>query len=86
MYKRQRQSTAEFWRSEAMGRTLGYREDTTGKPDPRPPAASREWTGSGMLTSSAADVGTYLRMLLRGGKAADGTVLLSCLLYTSRCV
>ena len=72
-----RQSTAEFWRSEAMGRTLGYREDTTGKPVPRPPAASREWTGSGMLTSSAADVGTYLRMLLRGGKAADGTVLLS---------
>jgi putative pyoverdin transport system ATP-binding/permease protein len=72
-----RHSTAEFWRGEAMGRTLGYREDTTGKPVPRPPAASREWTGSGMLTSTAADVGTYLRMLLRSGKLPDGTALLS---------
>ena len=72
-----RHSTAEFWRGEAMGRTLGYREDTTGKPVPRPPAASREWTGSGMLTSTSADVGTYLRMLLRQGTLPDGKALLS---------
>jgi CubicO group peptidase (beta-lactamase class C family) len=72
-----RHSTAEFWRGEAMGRTRGYREDTAGKPVPRPPAASREWTGSGMLTSTTADIGTFLRLLLRKGKDASGTAVLS---------
>lgn len=72
-----RHSTGEFWRGEAMGRTLGYREDTTGHPVPRAPAASREWTGSGMITSTSADAARFLAMLLRDGRTPDGSALLS---------
>jgi CubicO group peptidase (beta-lactamase class C family) len=72
-----RHSTGEFWRGPAMGRAAGYREDVNGKPLPRDPAVSREWTGSGMLTSTTADVGRMLMALLREGRAADGTQILS---------
>ncbi len=72
-----RHTTGEFWRGESMGRTQGYRETTDGKPVPRLPSTSREWTGSGMITSTSADIGRYLRALLAGGKAADGTQVLS---------
>ncbi len=72
-----RHSTGEFWRGAEMGRTTGYREGVDGKPVARRPATSREWTGSGMITSSSRDIGTFLRTILNEGRAPNGQQVLS---------
>lgn len=72
-----RHSTGRFWEGPARGIVQGYRESVDGKPLPRPASLGRAHTGSGMILSTSRDVGSYLRAILNGGRAADGTQVLS---------
>ncbi|MCC6930474.1 MAG: beta-lactamase family protein [Gemmatimonadaceae bacterium] len=72
-----RHSTGRFWVGPARGMVQGYRESVDGKPLPRPAALGREHTGSGMILSTSRDAGKFLRAILNGGRAPDGTQLLS---------
>ncbi len=70
-----RHSTGYFWR--VGNRSLGYREGLDGKPVAMPPALGREWTGSGMISSTSGDAGRLLMAMLNGGKSASGTAVIS---------
>lgn len=72
-----RHSTGYFWRGVSVPAVQGYREAVDGTPLPRPASLGREWTGSGMILSTSADIGRYLMMLLNGGKGPNGAQLLS---------
>lgn len=70
-----RHSTGHFWR--VPNRSVGYREGVDGKPVPGIPATGREWTGSGMISSTSGDAARFLMAMLNGGKSATGTQVLS---------
>jgi CubicO group peptidase (beta-lactamase class C family) len=70
-----RHSTGYFWR--VNDRARGYREGLDGKPVAGAPSLSREWTGSGMISSTSGDAARFLMAMLNGGKAADGKQVLS---------
>jgi len=72
-----RHSTGRFWEGPARGVVQGYRESVDGRPLPRPAALGRAHTGSGMILSTSRDAGRYLSALIAGGRAADGTRILS---------
>lgn len=72
-----RHSTGRFWEGASRGMVQGYRESVDGRPLPRPAALGRAHTGSGMLLSTSRDAGRFLSALIAGGRAADGTRLLS---------
>ncbi|MBK9411707.1 MAG: beta-lactamase family protein [Gemmatimonadetes bacterium] len=72
-----RHSTGRFWEGPSRGMVQGYRESVDGKPVVSAPALGRGHTGSGMILSTSRDIGQFLRAILNGGRAADGTQLLS---------
>jgi len=72
-----RHSTGRFWEGPSHGMVQGYRESVDGKPLPRPAALGREHTGSGMILSTSRDAGKFLRAIINGGRAPDGTQVLS---------
>ncbi len=72
-----RHSTGRFWEGAAKGMVQGYRESVEGKPLPRNPSLGREWTGSGMILSTASDAARFLQTIMAGGKAPNGARVLS---------